>query len=122
MTLVDSKVLLDVFTDDADWKGWSRERLRVAILDGGAAINPIVRAEVSLAFADERELEEQLRSLEIVKLPLPYEAGFAAGRAYLRYRRGGGQRRSPLPDFYIGAHAQAADLTLLTRDPGRYRS
>jgi len=122
MTLVDSNVLLDVFTDDPTWKAWSRQQLRRAILEGGVAIDPIVYAEVSLAFAHARELEAQLRSLEVTKLPLPYEAGFVAGRAFLRYRRGGGERRSPLPDFYIGAHAQVAGMTLLTRDPGRYRS
>lgn len=107
MTLVDANVLLDLFTADAAWKDWSREHLKDAILDGGGAINPIIYAEVSLAIA---------------KLPLPYGAGFLAGRAYLRYRRRGGERRSPLPDSYIGAHAQVDGLALLTRDPDRYRS
>ena len=122
MTLVDANVLLDVFTDDDEWKDWSRGQLKAALLDGGAAVNPIIYAEVSLAFAHERELEAELRSLGITRLPLPYEAAFPAGRAFLRYRREGGQRRSPLPDFYIGAHAQLGGLTLLTRDPRRYRA
>jgi len=122
MTLVDANVLLDLFTADAAWKDWSREHLKDAILDGGGAINPIIYAEVSLAFGHERELDAQLDSLAIAKLPLPYGAGFLAGRAYLRYRRRGGERRSPLPDSYIGAHAQVDGLALLTRDPDRYRS
>jgi len=111
-----------VFTDDPAWKDWSRARLKAAILEDGAAINPIVYAEVSLAFAHERGFEVQLRHLEVTKLALPCEAAFPAGRAFLRYRREGGERRSPLPDFYIGAHAQVAGLPLLTRDPGRYRA
>jgi predicted nucleic acid-binding protein len=122
MTLVDANVLLDLFTADDEWKDWSRDQLRAVILQGGAAVNPIVYAEVSLAFAHERELEAELKSLGIGKLPLPYEAAFPAGRAYLRYRRRGGRRRSPLPDFYIGAHAETLGLPLLTRDPRRYRA
>ncbi len=122
MTLVDANVLLDVFTADETWQDWARARLKTALLDGGAAVNPIIYAEVSLAFAYERELDAHLRTLGITKLPLPYDAAFPAGRAFVRYRREGGQRRSPLPDFYIGAHAEVGGLPLLTRDPRRYRA
>jgi len=122
MTLIDANVLLDLFTADPRWKQWSREQLRAVLLAGGAAVNPIIYAEVSLAFAYPAELEAQLASLNITKLPLPYEAAFSAGRAYLRYRRDGGERRSPLPDFFIGAHAEFGRMPLLTRDPRRYRS
>jgi hypothetical protein len=122
MTLVDANVFLDVFTADDAWKNWSQGQLKTLLLGGGAAINPIIYAEVSLAFAHERELEAELRALGITRLPLPYDAAFPAGRALVRYRREGGQGRSPLPDFYIGAHAQVAGLTLLTRDARRYRA
>ena len=54
--------------------------------------------------------------------PYPWEAGFLAGKCFLLYRRRGGVRRAPLPDFYIGAHAAIGQLALLTRDPKRYRS
>ena len=122
MTLVDANVLLDLFTNDPDWRPWSLEHLEAALRDTGAGVNPIVYAEISLAFAHVRELEEQIQSLGIQKLELPYEAAFSAGRAFLSYRRAGGERRSPLPDFYVGAHAEALGLTLLTRDARRYRT
>ena len=84
--------------------------------------NPIVYAETSLAFADTGTLDRHLDALMLARLPLPYGAAFMAGRAFLWYRRGGGVRVSPLPDFYIGAHAATDGLTLVTRDLGRYRT
>jgi predicted nucleic acid-binding protein len=122
VTLVDSNVLLDLFTADENWEGWSRRQLGTAILADGACINPIIYAEVSIGFAHERELAEQMKLLGIERRELPYQAAFAAGRAFLRYRRSGGRERSPLPDFYIGAHAECDGLALLTRDAKRYRS
>ena len=121
-TLVDANVLLDIFTADELWEEWSRQALKSALLQGVVVINPIIYAEVSLAFTSERELADQLRLLSIQQLPLPYGAAFPAGRAFLRYRRQGGSRRSPLPDFYIGAHAQVEELQLLTRDASRFRT
>ena len=122
MFLVDTNVLLDIFTDDATWRSWSERAVRDALVTGIVGINPIVYAETSLAFADTGTLDRHLDALMLERLPLPYGAAFRAGRAFLRYRRAGGERSSPLPDFYIGAHAEAEDLTLLTRDVGRYRS
>ena len=122
MILVDSNVLLDLFTADETWEAWSRARLGEALSDEGACINPIVFAEVSLAFAHERELTSQLHLLGIERHELPYEAAFGAGRAFLSYRRRGGERRSPRPDFYIGSHAASAGFGLLTRDARRYRT
>ena len=122
MILVDSNVLLDLFTADEAWEAWSRARLGEALAGEGACINPIVFAEVSLAFAHERELTSQLHLLGIERRELPYGAAFGAGRAFLSYRRRGGERRSPLPDFYIGSHAASAGFRLLTRDARRYRT
>ena len=122
MFLVDTNVLLDIFTDDARWRSWSEQAVRDALLAGVVGINPIVYAETSLAFANTDTLDRHLGTLLLVRLPLPYDAAFRAGRAFLRYRRAGGVRSSPLPDFYIGAHAETQRLTLLTRDLGRYRS
>ena len=122
MILVDSNVLLDVLTDDPGWG----ERSGRALADGAdgdaLAINPIVYAEVSIRFDRIEELEEALPRASFRRLDLPWEAAFLAGKCFLRYRRGGGSRRSPLPDFYIGAHAAVAGLRLLTRDPARYRT
>lgn len=122
MFLVDTNVLLDIFTDDATWRSWSEGAVRDALLAGVVGINPIVYAETSLAFADTSALDSHLDGLMLVRLALPYGAAFRAGRAYLQYRRAGGKRFSTLPDFYIGAHAETEGLTLLTRDVSRYRS
>ncbi len=121
-TLVDANVLLDLFTSDPDWLEWSRDNLLEALKLDDAVINPIIYAEISAAFAHERELQMELDRIRVRRIPLPYEAAFPAMRAFLKYRRSGGTRRSPLPDFYIGAHAQVERHTLLTRDDRRFRS
>ena len=122
MIFIDTNVLLDIFTDDQTWRAWSEKTIRDALLMGIVGINPIIYAETSLEFADTGVLDNQLDNLLLTRLALPYGAAFRAGRALLRYRRAGGARSSPLPDFYIGAHAETEGLTLLTRDVGRYRS
>jgi predicted nucleic acid-binding protein len=119
-TLVDANVLLDVITEDKRWMSWSADALTEAAARGDLAINPIVYAEVSLGYDTIEALDAAL--LGFTRLPLPYEAGFLAARCYMRYRKAGGARRSPLPDFYIGAHAAIDGHELLTRDKARYRS
>lgn len=119
--LVDTNVLLDVATEDAQWFEWSGAQLRRAAEGEGLAINPIVYAELSVHYETIEALEEALAGHAFARLPLPWEAAFVAGKAYRRYRRKGGAKRSPLPDFYIGAHAATAGLALLTRDARRYR-
>lgn len=122
VTLVDSNVILDVLTEDADWGDWSAAMLAEAARAGTLAINPIIYAEVSIRFDRIEELDEALPAAYYRRLALPFEAGFLSGQCFAKYRRRGGTRRSPMPDFYIGAHAALADLTLLTRDAKRYRS
>jgi predicted nucleic acid-binding protein len=119
-TLVDANVLLDILTEDEHWFDWSEHALVAAAAKGELAINPIVYAEVAVGFATIEELDESLADFQ--RLPLPYEAGFLAARCFVRYRRAGAARRSPLPDFYIGAHAAVTGLELLTRDAARYRT
>jgi predicted nucleic acid-binding protein len=119
--LVDSNVLLDVLEEDAVHYTTSAVALARAI-DMGAAINPIVYAEVSVGFERIEDLEDALPASELPRLGLPLEAAFLAGKCFLTYRRAGGLRRSPLPDFFIGAHAAVAGMRLLTRDLGRYRA
>jgi predicted nucleic acid-binding protein len=121
-TLVDSCVLLDVITGDEQWADWSAEQIAVAMDTGRVVINPLIYAEVSVGYERIEELDELLPSSDYEREPLPYVAGFAAGKAFLRYRRGGGDKRSPMPDFYIGAHAAIAGYRLLTRDVRRYRT
>lgn len=120
-TLVDSNVLLDVFTEDDEWFDWSAAMLEQAAHEAELVINPIIYAEVSPQFDSIEELDEALPTTFCRRASLPWEAGFLAGRALVHYRRSGGVRRSPLPDFYIGAHAAIEGLTLLTRDARRYR-
>lgn len=120
--LVDSNVLIDIVTGDERWLQWSAAALEAAADEAWLAINPIVYAEVSTHFEWREELDETLPEAEYARLPLPWEAGFLAGKSYLAYRRAGGPRRSPLPDFYIGAHAAVAGMRLLTRDATRYRT
>jgi predicted nucleic acid-binding protein len=121
-TLVDANVLLDVLTDDPVWGNRSARALELAADSGRLAINPIVYAEVSVGFAQIEEVDELLPEEVFERLELPWEAGFLAGKCFVRYRRAGGRRSSPLPDFYIGAHAAVAGLRLLTRDARRYRT
>ncbi len=115
-------MLLDVVTNDAAWCEWSGQMLALAGDAGRLVINPIIYAEVSTGFDRIEELDEAVPASEFDREPLPYEAGFLAGKAFLAYRRRGGERRSPLPDFYIGAHAAIRGYRLLTRDAARYRA
>ena len=122
VTLVDSNVLLDVLTEDPAWVGWSTEALATAAESGPLAINPIIYTEVSVRFSRVEDLDEALPPIDFRRLALPWDAGFLAGKAFSSYRRNGGTRSSTMPDFYIGAHAAVAGLTLLTRDVARYRT
>jgi len=121
MTLVDANVLIDIFTDDAEWANWSEARLIEAAERGPVGINPIIYAESSIAFETVCGFEAALEPLGLFRWELPYAAGFRTGKAFLQYRRDGGERRSPLPDFYIGAHAECSGFAVLSRDPKRFR-
>lgn len=120
--LVDSNVLLDIFTEDPQWQAWSAEALARCADTSILVINPIIYAEVSIRFARIEELDDALPPTNFQRVPLPWEAAFLAGKCFLTYRKRGGVRHSPLPDFYIGAHAAVAGMTLLTRDPTGYRT
>jgi len=120
--LVDSNVLLDTLTEDADWFRWSSKALAEAAENATLVINPIIYAEVSIRFERIEELEETLPPSYFRRDALPWEAGFLAGKCFAAYRRRGGIRRTPLPDFYIGAHAAVSGMTLLTRDVARYKT
>ena len=121
-TLVDSNVLLDILTEDDEWFDWSADRLSDEASNGALLINPIIYAEVSAGFERIEDVDEALPLSFCRRVPLPWDAAFLAGQCFVKYRRRGGARRSPMPDFYIGAHAAVAGLTLLTRDARRYRA
>jgi len=120
-TLVDTNVLLDLLTEDEEWMDWSGSMLARASEEGLVVINPLVYAETSVAFDSIEELDEALPTSFFIREPLPWDAAFLAGKVYASYRRRGGMKRSPLPDFYTGAHAAVRGYTLLTRDARRYR-
>lgn len=115
-TLVDSSVLLDIATNDPKWFEWSEEQLAVAANESILIVNPIIYAEVSINYDTVEELDIHLPLDRFRREPLPYIAGFLAGKAYMKYKKRGGKRTSPMPDFYIGAHAAVSDLRILTRD------
>lgn len=120
--IVDSNVLIDVITDDPTWGEWSSHLLMQVADEAALVINALIYAEVSIAFDSIELLEEVLPHDLYRREHLPFEAAFLAGKAFRRYRASGGTRRSPLPDFYIGAHAAVAGHGLLTRDAARYRT
>lgn len=119
--LVDSNVLLDVLTEDAQWYDWSAGKLEEYAEGHILAINPVIYAEVSIGFDRIEDVEEALPSSVLQRRAIPWEAAFLAGKCFLQYRRRGGRKRSLLPDFFIGAHAVVGGMTLLTRDAARYR-
>jgi predicted nucleic acid-binding protein len=119
--LVDSNVLLDVITDDPKWSEWSSAALDDAVSRGRAVINPIIFAEISVLYSDIGELDSALSKRILEREPLSYDAAFLAGKIFARYRKRGGKRNAPLPDFFIGAHAAVAGYDLLTRNPRHYR-
>jgi predicted nucleic acid-binding protein len=120
-TLVDSSVLLDVLAP-SPWREWSEANLALAAESGELAINQVIYAEVAVGFADRGHLERTLQGVGLKRIGLPWASAWLVARAFQEYRRRGGPRATPLPDFFIGAHAQAAGLPLLTRDPARVRT
>ncbi|MDD5028127.1 MAG: type II toxin-antitoxin system VapC family toxin [Rhodoferax sp.] len=121
-TLVDSCVLIDVLADDPRWADWSLEQLERCAQQGPLVINPIILAEVSPRFERAADLEAALAGLPLLREPLPWDAAFLAGQAFKVYRQLPGRKTSPMPDFYIGAHALVNGWQLLTRDRARYGS
>lgn len=122
MFLVDTNVLLDLVTEDPTWAAWSQAELEAAALLGPLAINDVVYAELSVRYGDIADLDAMIVAAELEHLPIPRQALFLAGKAFQVYRKAGGSRTGVLPDFFIGAHAAVAGLTLITRDAGRYRT
>jgi predicted nucleic acid-binding protein len=120
-TLIDTNVLLDLATNDPDWADWSIQHLDAASLTGPLLINDVIYAELSVRFASIEALETFVADAGLEHANPPRAALFLAGKAFQRYRAAGGARSGVLPDFFIGAHAAVAGLTLLTRDARRYR-
>ena len=120
--LVDSNIILDVFLDDPNWAEWSESKLEKFGTVTGLFINPVVYSEVSIGFKRIEEMESAMSRSGFTMLEIPKEALFLAGKAFLKYRKNKGTKRSPLPDFYIGAQAAIFGIDLMTRDVSRYRT
>jgi predicted nucleic acid-binding protein len=120
--LVDSNVLLDVASNDPNWADWSASALAECAEHALMVINPIIYAEVSVNYSTIEDLDAAFPVSLLDRQALPWEAGFLAGKCFAAYRRRGGPRSVPIPDFYIGAHAAIARFALLTRDVSRYRT
>ena len=120
--LVDANVILDVMTEDVRWLTWSAEAVARAADHGRLVINPVIFAEVSMRYSRIEDLDAALPKTMFDREGIPYEAAFLAGKAFLAYRRRSGTKQSPLPDFFIGAHAAVAGYSLMTRDAARYRT
>ena len=121
MVLVDTNVLLDVFQNDPAWAVWSVRQLRTQAQVHELIINPVIYAELSLAFESVHALDAAIERLELAVPELPRPALFLAGRAFLKYRRKGGAKGTVLADFFIGAHAAVLGCGILTRNAARYR-
>lgn len=120
--LLDSCVLLDLFTNDPHWADWSENMLKQYSFANTLYINSIIYTEISIGFTTIEEVETAIKELDIKVLELPREALFLAGKVYLNYRRNKGTKNAPLPDFFIGAHAAVAKLHLVTRDIAKYKT
>ena len=120
--LIDANVLLDVMTEDERWLAWSAGAIERAAERHRLVINPVIYAEVSIRYSQIEQLDIALPATMFDRESIPYEAAFLAGKSFLAYRRCGGTRQSPLPDFFIGAHAAVAGYRLITRDVARYRT
>lgn len=121
MILIDSSVLLDLFTVDPFWFEWSSNAVATLADVTEIAINPLIYAEISVHFNSPETLDEAFPEQMFRREPLPFEAGFLAGKAFAAFRKRGGVKTSPLSDFYIGAHAAVSGFSILTRDPRRFR-
>jgi predicted nucleic acid-binding protein len=119
-TLIDTNVILDIAEEDAEWQAWSERQLEHAGEEGELLINPVIYAELAAGFPTREGLDAALDASRLRRENLPWAAAYGAGLAFLSYRRRGGTRSSPLPDFFIGAHAAVRGYTLLTRDRGTY--
>lgn len=120
--VVDSNVILDIVTEDKRWFTWSSESLAQYSETHVLVINPVIYAEVSIGFDRIEDVEAVLSPMLFRRDPIPWEAAFLAGKCFLQYRKKGGSKGSPLPDFFIGAHAAVIGIPLLTRDASRYRT
>lgn len=120
--LIDSCILLDILTDDPQWADTSQSLLDQHSLEGELLINPIIYTEISIGYAQQADLDEVIKVMALSWEEIPHQALFLTGKVFLSYRKNKGNKIHPMPDFYIGAHAQMAHHSIITRDTTRYRT
>ena len=120
-SILDSNLILDIATDDPVWGAWSDAQITRYQKDG-LLINPVIYAELCAGAESVHEVDLLIEPLGLEFQELPREALFLAAKAFLQYRRNGGTKVLPLPDFFIGAHAQSLGVSIITRDPSRYQT
>ncbi len=116
--LVDTNVIIDVLTDDPSWAEWSIAQLENHS-DSGLVINPVVYAELCFGSPSTEFVDDVVRKFGLTYQEIPRQGLFRAAKAFGRYRARRGTKASPLPDFFIGGHAEASGIPLLTRDTKR---
>jgi hypothetical protein len=122
LILVDTNVLLDLATGDPQWSAWSLSAIQAAAVDGPLHINAVIYAELSVRYSNIKEVDDFIEIAGVQLLDIPRKAAFLAAKAFSRYRISGGAKTGVLSDFFIGAHASALDIPILTRDVRRYRT
>ena len=120
--LVDSCILLDILTDDPQWAGISQDLLETSSRKAELFINPLIYTEISIGYTEQADLDKVVNIMALSWEEIPQKALFLTGKAFLSYRRNQGTKLRPMPDFYIGAHAQIQGYTILTRDVSRYKT
>lgn len=122
MVIVDTNILVDVLADDPQWMEWSAGRLREQGRIHELVINPVIYAELATMFDSMEKLDGVLVGMEIGVKEIQRAALFLAGKAFVKYRKGGGAKSGVLADFFVGAHAAVSGFPILTRDTRRYKN
>ena len=128
MTLFDTSVIIDARDAQSPWHQWAKEKIAECCSTDGAGINAVVVAEASVRVEQREHFARHLEQTGMTLLPLPVSAALPAARAYALYLdrlKADGKTpvsKTPLGDFFIGAHAEAEKLPLVTRDTGRVKT
>lgn len=121
-TLVDTNVWVDCIDANSPWHDWAIDQLQRLSERAPLHVNLIVYTELLVPGPDIDALDALLDVYDTLRTPLPWACASLTAAAFALYRARGGSKPKPMPDFYIGAHAAVANLSVLTRDPAAYKS
>lgn len=121
-TLVDTNVWIDCIDEASPWHEWAVEALQARSQQAPLHVNLVIYTELLVPAPDVDALDALLDVYDVQRTPLPWSCAALTAAAFALYRRRGGAKHKPMPDFCIGAHAAVSNLSVLTRDPGPYRS